>query len=191
MRRAERGRRLGVGAGVATAGFGSRPVGYQGAMLRRLLIGAAAGAAATTALNAVTYLDMLIRARPASDTPERTAQALADLAHLEVPGQPEQRQARLSAIGALAGILTGVGIGALYGLTHGLGMRRSTGRGAVAATATVLVAANGPMVLLGVTNPRTWSASDWLADVIPHVAYGAVTAATFAAATNPARKIPR
>lgn len=109
---------------------------------------------------------------------------MAELAHLEVPGEPEQRQARLSALGALAGIVTGVGVGALYGLAHGFGLYRSTGRGAVAATATVLVASNGPMVLLGVTDPRSWSAGDWLADLIPHAAYGAVTAATFAAATR-------
>ncbi|MGH4015993.1 MAG: hypothetical protein ACRDSL_19140 [Pseudonocardiaceae bacterium] len=62
-------------------------------MLRQLLIGAAAGAAGTTALNAVTYLDMAVRGRPASDTPERSVQRLAALAQVEVPGGPEQRQA--------------------------------------------------------------------------------------------------
>ncbi|MCA1677061.1 MAG: hypothetical protein LC799_34400, partial [Actinobacteria bacterium] len=72
----------------------------------------------------------------------------------------------------------------LYGLGHGLGLYRSAGRGALAATATALVAANGPMVLLGVTDPRSWSGSDWLADLVPHAAYGAVTAATYAAATR-------
>lgn len=157
-------------------------------MMRRLLIGAAAGAAGTTALNAVTYVDMLIRGRPASDTPERTAQGLAELAHRDVPGEPEQRQARLAAIGALSGILTGVGVGALYGLAHNLGFFRSTGRGAIAVTATVLAAANGPMVLLGVTDPRTWSGRDWLADLVPHAAYGVVTAATYAAATRSGRR---
>jgi hypothetical protein len=34
-----------------------------------VLRGAAAGAAGTTALNAVTYLDMVVRGRPASDAP--------------------------------------------------------------------------------------------------------------------------
>ena len=37
-----------------------------------MLRGAAAGAAGTTALNVVTYLDMAVRGRPASSTPERT-----------------------------------------------------------------------------------------------------------------------
>jgi hypothetical protein len=36
-------------------------------MFKGLARGAAAGAAGTTALNAVTYLDMAVRARPASD----------------------------------------------------------------------------------------------------------------------------
>ncbi len=35
-------------------------------VFRRLLLGAAAGAAGTTALDAVTYLDMALRGRPAS-----------------------------------------------------------------------------------------------------------------------------
>ncbi len=32
------------------------------------------------------------------------------------------------------------------------------------------------MIVLGVTDPRTWPASSWAADIIPHAAYGAVTA---------------
>ncbi len=33
-----------------------------------------------------------------------------------------------------------------------------------------------PMTALGVADPRTWAAKDWVSDVIPHMAYGAVTA---------------
>jgi hypothetical protein len=32
------------------------------------------------------------------------------------------------------------------------------------------------MTVLGVTDPRSWAAEDWVADVIPHLAYGALTA---------------
>ncbi len=46
-------------------------------MMRNLLAGVAAGAAGTTALNAVTYLDMATRARPAGSTPDDTATATA------------------------------------------------------------------------------------------------------------------
>lgn len=33
------------------------------------------------------------------------------------------------------------------------------------------------MRVLGVTDPRTWPASPWVADIVPHLAYGAATAA--------------
>lgn len=36
---------------------------------------------------------------------------------------------------------------------------------------------NKPMTALGVTDPRRWPASSWVADVVPHVADGAITAA--------------
>jgi hypothetical protein len=39
----------------------------------------------------------------------------------------------------------------------------------------------GPMAALDVTDPRTWSPSDWASDVVPHLAYGCTTAAAFAA----------
>jgi hypothetical protein len=32
------------------------------------------------------------------------------------------------------------------------------------------------MAARGVSDPRSWGAADWLADVVPHVAYGLVTA---------------
>ncbi|PWI45743.1 hypothetical protein [Streptomyces sp. ICBB 8177] len=50
------------------------------------LIGAAAGAAGTTTLNAVTYLDMALRGRPSSDTPQLAVERLTDAAHTSVPG---------------------------------------------------------------------------------------------------------
>ncbi len=46
-------------------------------LLRSALLGAAAGAAGTTALNAVAYLDMAVRGRPASSTPEDTVERLS------------------------------------------------------------------------------------------------------------------
>jgi hypothetical protein len=41
-----------------------------------------------------------------------------------------------------------------------------------------MLVGNGPMTLLGVTDPRTWSTTDWAADVVPHLAYAAAAAAT-------------
>jgi hypothetical protein len=43
-------------------------------MLGKALKGAMAGAAGTTALNAVTYMDMVVRGRGASSTPEQVVE---------------------------------------------------------------------------------------------------------------------
>ena len=48
-----------------------------------------------------------------------------------------------------------------------------------------LVGTNGPMTVLGITDPRTWSAPDWVSDLVPHVAYGAVVATTLDAFDRP------
>lgn len=147
-------------------------------MLLSILKGAAAGAAGTTALNASTYLDMTVRARPTSSTPEDTVEQLAEVTHLRIPGQGEARDNRVAGLGPLSGITTGVGVGALLGLTRALHWRPPLVVGAAAATLLALVGANGPMTALGITDPRTWSLESWITDVVPHLAYGIVTAAT-------------
>lgn len=150
-------------------------------MFRQLLVGAAAGAAGTTALNAATYADMSWRARPASSTPEQTVEQLVEVTNLDVPGQGDARSNRVSALGSLSGTLTGVGVGLAYGFLRGLGVRPPLWAGALLATGGALAGSNGPMTLLGITDPRSWGATDWASDVAPHLAYGVVTAATYAA----------
>ena len=139
--------------------------------------GAAAGAAGTTALNAVTYLDMAVRGRPASSTPEETVEKLAHTVHTTVPGDDEEtRSNRLSGLGPLTGIATGVGVGAVAGLIA-RSTRLSTSVLAGVVGGAAMVGSNGPMTALGITDPRTWSASSWVSDIVPHLAYGLVTAA--------------
>jgi hypothetical protein len=149
-------------------------IGTLGWVLR----GAAAGAAGTTALNAVTYLDMAGRGRGSSSTPEDTVEALAGKAHLPIPGDGEKRQNRLQGLGPLTGIAAGLGVGVLAGLARAAGIRTSPVVGTALTTVGVLVAANGPMTALGITDPRTWSATDWISDVVPHLAYAAVVKTT-------------
>jgi hypothetical protein len=72
---------------------------------RGLVIGAAAGAAGTTALNAVTYLDMAVRGRAASRTPENTVNKLASVAHVSIPGDDEARENRVAGLGPLTGLV--------------------------------------------------------------------------------------
>ena len=149
---------------------GKRRIGGVGWALR----GAAAGAAGTTALNVVTYLDMAVRGRPASSTPQDTVERLAKTAHLAVPGQGATRTNRVEGLGALTGLVAGIGVGGLVGLARAAGFRAGT----LLTTGIVLVSTNGPMTVLGVTDPRTWSVVDWISDLVPHLAYAAVVTTT-------------
>jgi len=150
-----------------------------------VMAGVLAGAAGTTALNAVTYIDMAWRARPASTTPQTTVEELAEATGFAIPGEGDAKSNRASALGALTGMLTGVGIGAAYGLSHACGIRPTRCVGAALATVAAIAGSNGPMTLLGITDPRTWSATDWASDIVPHLAYGLVTARAYAALRRP------
>ncbi len=153
---------------------------------RGLLLGAAAGAAGTTALNAVTYLDMAFRGRPSSSTPQDTVERLVKKAQLTIPGDHQARKNRVAGLGPLTGLAAGVGVGAVLGLARSGGLRPGLAASGVAATVGALIASNGPMTALGVTDPRTWALTDWVSDVIPHFAYGAVTAGLLRALDRPA-----
>lgn len=146
-------------------------------LVRGVLHGAAAGAAGTTALNVVGYLDMAIRARPASTTPEVTVERLSQKLRLPVPGTGRKRENRIMGLAPLTGIAAGVGMGVLLGLSRAVGWRPGMVVSGVTATVGALIGTNGPMTALGVTDPRTWGAKDWVADILPHVAYAAVTVA--------------
>ena len=74
--------------------------------------------------------------------------------------------------------VAGVGAGVVVGLVRAAGYRSQPLVGTLLTTLGVLVAANGPMTVLGITDPRTWSATDWASDIVPHLAYGAVVKTT-------------
>jgi hypothetical protein len=145
--------------------------------MQTIVRGAVAGAAATTALNAVTYLDMAVRGRPPSSTPEQSVQKLADATHLGL-GQGEKAENRKSGLGPLLGYATGIGVGVAYAYLL-RGRRLPWPVSAAALTAMAMVAANVPMTVTRVTDPRRWSAADWASDVVPHLAYGAAAAAVY------------
>jgi hypothetical protein len=162
-------------------GRGRRGISPLGWALR----GAAAGAAASTALNAVTYLDMAVRGRGTSSTPEQTVEKLAEKAHVSIPGEGEKRENRVQGLGPLTGLVTGLGMGVATGLVRATGFRSSRPVGTALTTAGVLVATNGPLTVLGITDPRKWSATDWVSDVVPHLAYGLVLKTTMDAFDRP------
>jgi hypothetical protein len=138
--------------------------------------GVAAGAAGTTALNAITYLDMALRGRPVSNIPEEAIEQASAKTHVAIPGNGERRSNRVSGIAALSGIATGVGVGVLVGVLRGLGWQVSAPTTAVAAGAGAMAFANIPLAASGLSDPRTWSTADWISDLVPHAAYGIVTA---------------
>jgi len=141
-------------------------------MFANLLRGAAAGAAATTVLNAVTYLDMAWRARPASDLPEQAVDEWAKRAGRPVPGEGQQRQNRLHGLGPLAGIGTGVGVGMAAGLLRPIVTRLPAVFGAALLGGAAMAASDVPLAKLGLSDPTKWSGQQWASDAIPHLAYG-------------------
>lgn len=168
----------------------ARPMGLlrRPSLARRLVNGVAAGAVGTSLLNLVTYLDMALRARPASETPTEAVKRIEENAGFTLADEgreSEQASNRRQAFGALLGFVTGLGVGAMYGLVRP-GMRSVPL--AVAGTGLGLAAMAGsdlPATALGATDPREWAVQDWLADLVPHLAYGFSTALAFDALTDP------
>jgi hypothetical protein len=147
--------------------------------MSKLSDGLLAGAAGTALLNAVTYLDIAARARPPSSVPDADVEALADLAGVSLGGDEETVSARRSGIGALLGYVTGFGIGALYGLCSPAFTRLPRPLSAALVGAGAMAATDASSAALGTTDPRTWGATDWVADLVPHLAYGAGVVATY------------
>jgi hypothetical protein len=104
---------------------------------------------------------------------------------VSIPGDDETRENRLEGLGPLIGLVAGVGVGVLGGLARASGALSAKPVGVVLTTFGVMVAANGPMTVLGVTDPRTWSAQDWISDIVPHLAYGLVVKSTIDAFDRP------
>lgn len=146
-----------------------------------IIRGVAAGAAGTTALNAVSGLDVALRGRPPSDAPEQLVTKLADQASVPIPGDRTTRQRRVAAFGPLSGTMTGLAIGAAAGGLRGAGLRLPTVLGGPLLGAAAMLAADGPLALAGISDPRRWSGTDWAADIVPHMAYGITTHRTLVA----------
>jgi hypothetical protein len=151
-------------------------------MRRALLVGMAAGAVGTVALDVSTYLDMVVRARPASGMPAETAGAVAQRAGVELASEgesSEQAGNRKSGLGALFGYGVGVGLGTLYGLLRPAVARLPRPAAGVGLGLAAMAASDLPPTVLGITDPRTWDRSSWASDLVPHLAYGLATALTF------------
>lgn len=143
-----------------------------------LVRGLVAGAAGTSALHATTYLDMALRRRPASTTPEQTVDRAAALLGVPLPDDPRRRRVVLTWAGAALGVAAGVSAGVALAA-----LRPEPRPGDLPGTAGLawvlsMTVGNAPMTLLGVTDPRHWTATDWAADLVPHAAYAVAAAVT-------------
>ena len=132
-------------------------------------------AAGTTALNAVTYLDMVLRARPSSGTPERIVTELANRSGHPIPGTGEEVRHRVQGLGALSGLGTGVLLGAVAGVLRPVVLRLGPVLGSAALGGPAMLASDLPLTRLGIADPASWDAVSWASDAVPHLAYGAVT----------------
>jgi len=175
-------------------------VGWRWNVANRIVAGLAAGAAGTMALNVASYLDMLVRGRPASTLPGDVAGRLADEIGLPLDFDLDFETAaadsdvdddddevavndrvahRQEALGALLGYSNGLGIGLAYGLVRLVVPRPPAWLAGALLGGLAMTASDYPSARLGLTDPQTWSSADWLADIVPHMAFGVVTAATF------------
>jgi predicted TIM-barrel enzyme len=87
---------------------------------------------------------------------------------------------RRTALGAISGYTIGTLIGTFYGAIA----ERNPGGGTlrvVALGALAMAASDVPATLLGATDIARWTVDSWISDIVPHLAYGFVTAGAFAA----------
>jgi hypothetical protein len=161
-------------------------------MLGSILRGAAAGATGTAALNIATYLDMTMRGRPSSEVPAKVAGSLTQSVGIPLQAEANSQgnisdeekmkaKQRLTGLGALMGYATGLGIGALYGLVRPFAGRISIPLAGLVLGAAAMASSDVPATVTGATDPKTWGASGWASDIIPHAIYGLVTVLAYEA----------
>jgi hypothetical protein len=96
----------------------------------------------------------------------------------------EKVQNRQSGLGALFGYVTGLGVGTAYELLHPLLRGLPMPVAGVGVDLAAMATSDFPIAALGVSDPTTWGVSSWAADVVPHLAYGLVTAIAYDAFTD-------
>jgi len=153
-------------------------------MASPVLTGTAAGAVGTVALNIATYVDMAVRARPASSVPAKLVGVIADKAGIDLAtgtgdDEKEEEKNRESGLGALIGYVNGLGVAALYGAVRPHLRRIPVPVAGVVLGLVAMAASDVPIGASGVSDPSTWEPADWAADLIPHLIYGLVTAIAY------------
>ncbi|MEU8793655.1 hypothetical protein [Streptomyces sp. NPDC048643] len=94
---------------------------------------------------------------------------------VRIPGEGPVLENRITGLAALTGFSVGLGMGMGLALARAIGWRPSKISCCVVSSFGALIVTNAPIIVLGLTDPRTWEGMDWIADIIPHVAYAVVT----------------
>lgn len=150
-------------------------------MIREILKGTVSGAVGTMALDMTSYADMMRSGRKASDVPAQLVEKLAARAGIEdlapSPGRKDDKaKNRQSAAGALIGYGVGLGVGATYGAMRPSFRSVPWPVMGLLLGAAAMAAADVPTVRLGLSDPKEWGVQGWIGDIVPHVAYGLMTA---------------
>ena len=141
-------------------------------------LGGVAGAVGVTALNAISYLDVSVRGRAFSDAPAKLVERIVERLAIPLAKDPARGQRQMAGIGPLLGIATGIAVGAASGLVRAQLARPPFVFASMAIGATAMLCSDAPLAAMGVSDPRGWSLTDWLSDVVPHLAFGAAVEAT-------------
>lgn len=141
-------------------------------------IGILAGAAGTLALDVYTYLDILASARPPSTLPATTVRKLAERVGMsDLADDDDSAGNRRNGAGALLGYGVGLGAGVGYAaLRPYFEDWLPWPIAGVILGASTLALSEGSATALGATDWKDWTASEWLADIIPRTLYGLTVA---------------
>ncbi|MER7889083.1 hypothetical protein ABTX15_04580 [Micromonospora sp. NPDC094482] len=156
-------------------GAGRAKSGRAPGRLPSLTNGLLAGAAATLARELVSSLDMVVRARPYSDTHQRMVRRMAGGLHVSL-GTGERAANRLGGLGPVLGFVNGVLTVTLVALATRQWRPPLPVKAALVGAGGMLVA-DAPMAALGVASPRRWGMQGWFEDGPPYVAYSLVAVA--------------
>jgi hypothetical protein len=148
--------------------------------MSKLGLGVIAGAAGTLALDVATYLDMAIRGRAASDVPADLAGELMDSLGVRL-GSGDTAAHRRSALGALFGYTTGIGLSVLYGVLRPRLEDVPLPISAAAVGLGAMALSDATAIAYDVTNPAEWGVMGWASDIFFHLIYGYITVAVYEA----------
>src|SRR3954454_4149904 len=135
-------------------------------MFRSVLMGTAAGAVGTLALDIATYIDMVTRGRPSSEVPAKTAERIVAMAggptqpSAPTPKEREEQQQhmqnRFSGMGALMGYSAGLTVGTAYGVLRPLMRDAPLPLSALVLGVAAMAAGDLPPIAVGTTNLKEW-----------------------------------